>query len=339
MLSLNISNALPDGFLDCAPCDLHRLFAGPSLIELPGRSQPPLFVSVLLHGNEDSGLRAVQQILRNYSGKTLPRAMMLLIGNISAAREGLRRLDSQPDYNRIWPGTLDYAGTAEASAMAEVYERVIGRKAFAAIDLHNNTGLNPHYSVVCSLDAPTLQLASLFSRIGVWFRGVPGTQTVSFAGKVPAIAAECGQPQVPANATAAANLVEAALSLAEFSENSVRHSALDLYHTLAVVRVRSDVSLSFDGDAAELCLDETIDHLNFRELRAGARFGETSHPLPLHAVDEDGRDVSAEYFETDGGILRLRRDAMPAMLTRNEQIVRQDCLCYLMERMKFGQDC
>jgi len=333
MADLTIRNSLPDGFLDCAPNDLHRLFSGPTMIELPGHRESPLFVSVLLHGNEDSGLIGVQQLLKSYSGKTLPRSLMLLVGNVSAAKEGLRRLEGQPDFNRIWPGTPEHAGTPEAKAMAKVHDRIIERKAFAAIDLHNNTGLNPQYGVVCSLEARTLQLASLFSRIAVWFRGMPGTQTASLADKVPAIAAECGQPGVRANADAAACLIEAALNLSEFSNHSVRCEDLDLYHTLAIARVRSDVTFSFDNEYADLRLDRALDHLNFRELGAGVRFGKTDHPMPLDVVDEDGRDVSADFFTTDGGVLCLRRNAMPAMLTRDEHIIRQDCLCYLMERI------
>lgn len=330
---LTILDELPEGFLDCSPPDLHRLLPGPTLIELPGRRATPLFVSVLLHGNEDSGLIAVQQILKAYSGKTLPRALMLLVGNVAAARHGLRCLDGQPDYNRIWPGGPDHTGTAEAMAMAQAHDRVIEREAFAAIDLHNNTGLNPQYGVVCDLDARTLQLATLFSRIAVWFRGMPGTQTASLAGKIPAITAECGQPSVPANAESAARLVEAALNLAEYSGQPVRPEDIDLYHTLAIVRVRPEVTISFGGENADLRFDPKLDHLNFRELEAGTVLGKTNQTMPLDVVDEYGCDVSAEFFTTDSGVLRLRRNAMPAMLTSEEQIIRQDCLCYLMERV------
>ena len=181
MTGLTVLDALPEGFLDCSPRDLHRLFSGPTIIELPGRRQPPLFVSVLLHGNEDSGLEAVQRVLRARAGHTLARGLVLLIGNVAAAREGVRRLTGQPDYNRVWPGTLDHIGTPEAKAMAQAHELMLSRPVFAAIDLHNNTGLNPHYSVVCSLDARTLHLATLFTRTAVWFAGMPGTQTASLA--------------------------------------------------------------------------------------------------------------------------------------------------------------
>ncbi|MEF8708104.1 MAG: hypothetical protein V5B38_04150 [Candidatus Accumulibacter propinquus] len=62
---LTVLDTLPEHFLDTPARELHRLLPGPTLIHLPGRRQPPLFVSVLLHGNEDSGVVALQSVLRH----------------------------------------------------------------------------------------------------------------------------------------------------------------------------------------------------------------------------------------------------------------------------------
>lgn len=330
---LAILDALPDGFRDCGARDLHRVLDGPTLIELAGERGPPLFVSILLHGNEDSGLGAVQRVISDYQNRPLPRSLMLLVGNVEAACHGLRRLDGQPDYNRIWPGTPNHGDTTEARIMAEVHARVVERRAVAAIDLHNNTGRNPHYAVVCNLDPPTLGLAALFSRRAVCFRGIPGTQTASFAGLITAITAECGLPGEAANAEAGARLVDAALNLDELPDGSSEGAALDLYHTLGVVRVREDVSFGFGAGEAELRFDPALDENNFRELKPGTVLGETDHHMPLRMIDEAGHDVAEHYFETSGGKLRLRKLTVPAMFTVEPGIVRQDCLCYLMERL------
>lgn len=332
-MQLTIRDDLPPGFLDAEARDLWRLFDGPALIRLPGRRMPALFVSVLLHGNEVSGLQGVQQVLRRRLAHGLPRGLLLMVGNVAAAREGLRRLDGQPDYNRVWPGAPADGHSPEAAAMAQAHALIRREGAFAAIDLHNNTGLNPHYGVLCSLDPRSLYLATLFSRTAVWFRGVPGTQTASLAGMLPAIAAECGQPGAPANAAAAARVVEAALDLAEFPAHPVRHQDIDLFHSLAVVKVREEATMSFAGEPADLRFDPALDHFNFRELAAGTVLGRTDHAMPLVAVDEDGRDVTARFLAAGEGTVRLRQAAMPAMLTRDARIVRQDCLCYLMERV------
>jgi len=330
---LAILDSLPAGFLNCRANDLHTMFDGPTLIELSGAREPPLFVSILLHGNEDSGLGAVQRVFERYHSQTLPRSLMLLIGNVAAARSGLRRLDGQADYNRNWPGAPDPDAHGETRIMAEVHARVVASGAIAAIDLHNNSGRNPHYAVVCSLDSRTLGLAALFCRRVVLFRGVPGTQTASFAGLIPAITAECGLAGEADNAEAAARLVDAALNLDELPDGVGVGAPLELYHTLGVVRVREDVSFSFDAEPEDVRFDPALDERNFRELSAGTVLGETDHLMPLRMIAEDGSDVANDYFETAGGQLRLRKHAVPAMLTSDSRIVRQDCLCYLMERL------
>ncbi len=332
-------NTLPEGFLDLPARELHRLLPSPTLIHLPGRRTPELFVSVLLHGNEDVGLVAIQDVLRKHAGRELPRAVSVFIGNVSAAREGLRRLDDQPDYNRVWPGTQDHAGTPEHAVMSRVRDIMAERGLFASIDIHNNTGLNPHYSVVNQLDPATLHLALLMSRTVVWFRGPPGSQTAAFTPLCPSVAVECGKPGNPANEAAAARFIEACLHLTEFPAHGVRESDIDLYHTLALVKMRPDVSFGFGDAAAEVNFDAQLDHQNFVELGAGISFGDTRHAMPLTAHNEAGQDVADDLFDTRDGQLRLRRPAMPAMLTLDARVVRQDCLCYLMERVPFERVC
>ncbi|AOL23926.1 Succinylglutamate desuccinylase / Aspartoacylase family protein [Erythrobacter litoralis] len=330
---LNHRTDLPAGFLDARAGELAGLLGGPTLIELPGERQPPLFVSILMHGNEDVGLGAIQRVLRGYCDRPLPRALMLLVGNVAAAAGGVRRREGQPDYNRVWPGTLDHVGTAEARTMAEVHERVIARGAFAAIDLHNNSGRNPFYSVICERTPEVIALATRFARRAVLFRGVPGTQTASFAGRIPAMTAECGKPGSSAHEDAAARFVADVLASGTLSPGPP-DGALDLYHTLGVVRVRPEVSLSFAGEAADLVLESDIDRLNFLPIRAGQVLGRARQPMPLTMIDEAGRDVADEFFAVEDGELRLARAVTPAMLTGDPRIVRQDCLGYLMERLE-----
>jgi succinylglutamate desuccinylase len=85
----------------------------------------------------------------------------------------------------------------------------------------------------------------------------------------------------------------------------------------------------------DIVFDQMLDRRNFRELEAGEVFGHSRHALPLVAIDEAGHDISAEYFAVMRGRLRLARPTMPAMLSSSELAVRQDCLCYLMERLPF----
>ena len=333
MTSLCVTSSIPEGLLDASARDLHRVLDGPTLIELDGGEGAPLFVSGLMHGNEDSGLVAIQKVLRNLSPNTLSRPLMLLIGNVAAARHGLRRLEGQPDYNRVWPGCVDHQGTDEARIIAEVHQRVVKRGAFAAIDIHNNTGRNPHYAVVCVEDKRVMALASLFAPLAVLFRGLPGTQTASFSGLIPALTVECGQSGNDANAQRAASLIEAVMSL-ESLEACEEPQDLTLFHTLGQVRVREDVALGRHNSQPYVALDEDIDLHNFKHLPSGFSFGQTNHPMPFEVEDEAGLDVAKDFFQRDGSDVKLIRSVVPAMLTKQERVIRQDCVCYLMEELR-----
>ncbi len=189
-------------------------------------------MSALLHGNEDVGLRALQHVLKRFGDATLPRALSFFVGNVSAARRGLRHLGGAPDYNRVWPGTPDVQ-LPEAAIMRRVCESMAARDVFASIDLHNKTGLNPHYACVNRLTPEFLQLASLFSRTVVYFRQPLGVQSAAFAPLCPSVTCECGRTGDASGVAAAADFIEAALHLDAIPAHPVRHGDVHLFHTVA----------------------------------------------------------------------------------------------------------
>jgi len=329
---LHIREDIPDGLLDCAVEDLHALLSGPTLIHLPGRREEPLFVSVLLHGNEPAGMQAIQQVLKQYQEQELPRALSIFIGNVSAAASQQRRLDGQPDYNRIW----GEGQTPEHAMAAEIVAQMQERNVFASIDVHNNTGLNPHYGCVNKLDHRFFRLATNFSRTVVYFTKPEGVQSGAFAELCPAVTLECGQPEQEYGVKHAAEFLDTVLNMARFSDRQVPEHDINLFHTVALVKVPETVSFSFDADAdADLCFETDLDHMNFRELTAGTVFGQVKEgaAVRLEATDEKGDDCGAHYFSVEDGLLQLKQAVMPSMLTLNEKVIRQDCLCYLMERL------
>ena len=330
---LHIRNDMPDGLLDCAVEDLHKILKGPTLINLPGRREEPLFVSVLLHGNEPVGMQAMQQLLKRYIDQELPRALSFFIGNVSAAEKKQRRLDGQPDYNRIW----GEGKTPEHAMAAEIVAQLQARNVFASIDVHNNTGLNPHYGCVNKLDHQFLRLATNFSRTVVFFTKPEGVQSSAFAELCPSVTLECGQPEQAYGVKHAAEFLDTVLNMARFSDRQVPEHDIDLFHTVALVKVPEDVSFSFDEkDNADLCLEQDIDHMNFRELTPGTVLGQVKSGavIQLEAMSEEGEDRGAHYFSVEDDLLQLKQAVMPAMLTLNEKVIRQDCLCYLMERLE-----
>ena len=327
--------ALPAGLLDLPAARLAEVLSGPTLIHLPGRHTPPLFVSVLLHGNEDTGWLAAQSVLKKYADTELPRALSLFIGNVEAARAGLRRLDGQPDYNRVWPGSEE-AHPAERAMMQQVVDAMRDRGVFASLDIHNNTGLNPHYACVNRLDSAFLHLATLFSRIVVYFIRPRGVQSAAFAELCPAVTVECGKPGTPGSVEHAADFMEACLHLSEFPQHPVAPHDVDLFHTVATVKVPEQVSFGFAAPAADINFLLELDHFNFRELTHGDLWGrvQAGSAARLQVLDEHGADIGDRLFDYQQNEIKLRRPLMPAMLTRDERVIRQDCLCYLMERIK-----
>jgi hypothetical protein len=326
-------NEVPAALLDIPATELHRLFPEPALLHIDGANPAPLFVSVLLHGNETSGLAVVQALLRRYAGRVWPRSVAFFFGNGQAARQGLRRLDNQPDFNRIWPGG-DLADCAQTRLARGVYEEMAGRGVFASIDVHNNTGLNPCYSCVERLDADTLGLAALFAPLAVYSLYPKGTQTGAFAKVCPSLTLECGQPNDAAGIAKAVAFIDACLRLSAIPPAP----SLDLFQSLAQVTVREGVRFSFADANADLVLSGELDRLNFTEIKPGTVFGRIAklQPgalLPLIARADDGSDVAAEFFALEQGWLVLRKPVMPCMLTLDERVIRQDCLGYLMERI------
>ncbi|MDA3935189.1 MAG: hypothetical protein PF630_12820 [Gammaproteobacteria bacterium] len=58
---------------------------------------------------------------------------------------------------------------------------------------------------------------------------------------------------------------------------------------------------------------------------------DTSGARYVLALDSHGHDFTDEYFSFEHGELRTQREIIPSMLTLDERVISQDCLCYLME--------
>lgn len=332
---LKQADNLPESIFNIPVSQLHSLIPEPTLFHLKGKRPETLFVSVLLHGNEPTGFLAVQKILQKYQNQCLPKNLSLFFGNTQAAQVNQRRLETQPDYNRIWPGTT-LAESAETIWAEHICAVMRERGVFASIDVHNNTGLNPHYACITKLDPAFLQLASLFGRLLVYFTHPKGVQSGAFAEFCPAVTLECGRPDQPYGIEHAFQFIDSCLHLHEVPAHPLAPRDVDLFHTVAQVCVAEHVDFSFTDASASLCLDLELERLNFTEIHPGTIFGRfKGNQMPLIAKDNNGQAITEQFFRLQDGELELTKPGMPAMLTLNEQVIRQDCLCYLMERLRF----
>ncbi len=328
--------SLPPDLLTVSADQLHRLIGGPSLIHLPGRRQPPLFVSVLLHGDETTGFEAVQDVLRQFDIESksdgLPRALSIFIGNTAAAHRRIRRLEDQPDFNRIWSGDL-YGDCPEKTMITEVTETMKHRGVFASVDIHNNTGRNPHYGCVNVLDLKTLALAGLFSETVVYFRSPAEVQSITFSEFCTAVTVECGQAGEVDGVLHATDYLCRVLELEDLDQSTASKPA-SLYHTTAIVKVPRECTFTFDvkDKSADIVINQSLESRNFQELEAGTHIATIRNGSgSLRITGEDNRDLADQFLANEQGHVTIKRAVTLSMFTTNVTAVRQDCLCYFME--------
>ena len=228
--------------------------------------------------------------------------------------------------------------TAEHLMAEQIVTTMRARKPFASIDIHNNTGINPHYGCVNSIDNQFLWLATHFSRTVVYFIRPKGVQTGAFAEFCPAVTVECGQPGQRYGVEHAAEFLNALIHLAVLPDKPVPAHDIDVFHTVAIVKVPEAISFGFTAGESDCQIQfiHDLDHMNFRELSPRtilADLKDDSESIRLEVIDDDGQDRWDDFFEIRDEQLCTVQPVMPSMLTLDERVIRQDCLCYLMERM------
>ena len=334
---LNEMSHLPDEFLSAKAEDLQEILKAPTLFHLEGINPQPLFICTLLHGNETTGFYAIQRLLKKYQDKPLPRAISLFVGNITAAKENQRRLDTQDDYNRIWPGS-HHSDSAEKDMMQIVTNIMQKKKPFASIDIHNNTGRNPHYGCINILNPHGLILASKFSNIAVYFTDPKGVQSSAFSDFCPAVVLECGQASDKSGEEHALAYLETILQLDNLSSQNSNN--LKLYHTIARVTIPKTVAIgnSIASKACDIFLNEQLEDKNFHQLQPGTEFASlNSNKEQLIIVNSESHEnITDEYIARDKDKLRLKKPITLAMFTTSEKAIRQDCVCYFMEELHIG---
>ncbi len=324
-------DSLPPGFLEAEHHELDSILPGPSLIKIPGEDSSFLFLATLLHGNEPTGLQAIQKLLKKYEGQTLPRGLILLIGNVKAARDNLRRFPEEPDYNRIWQG-----GNGPEGKWAEkILDRLKQENLIAGIDIHNTSGKNPHYACINRLSSPFVNLAKMFSQTLVYFTSPKEVLSNALAEFCTAITIESGVPGDPYGVQHVYEFLEKCFQLKQIPSTGC--DDLYVYHSVARILVPEKSRIGFDPNATgkDFCFIANLDVQNFSELPENSLLGwRYNSGLALSVVDENNQDVAKTYLSYEGNEIRFKRSVVPSMFTTQEKIVHQDCLGYLMERFE-----
>lgn len=308
---------------------------GPTMLHQRGRDRGRTRgLSVLLHGNEPSSIRALHAWLR--SGAMPAVDVVCFVGAVAAARVlpgfAQRVRPGGRDLNRCFRPPWDGEDGAVA---AETLQMLRQAGCESLLDLHNNTGHNPAYGVGTRADAARMNLTALFADRYVVYDLALGALIEATANDFPSVAIECGRAGDPA-ADALAREGLARYLLAERLETrQVRAARMEVFESPVRVAVRPGLRLAF-GDrpatGADLTLLADIDRHNFQPLLPGVPVGflAPAAPWPLDARGADGEDVSRDVFEVVDGLLRTRRGVVPIMMTTDPAIAAADCLFYLV---------
>ena len=322
---------LPEGLLNLKATELHTKVDNHTLMHLSGKISRPLFISILQHGDEATGWDALKDYLLLHAEK-LPRDLCILFGNIEAAAENKRQLDGQPDFNRCWPGkhSLD---NVYSRTMAEVTDHMRALNPFASVDIHNNSGRNPHYAGINRLETAYQNLASLFADTIIYFTSPDGIQSGAFAPFCPAVTIECGL-------SGTADGIEQTHT---FLENLMQQSELEhvpgiaehqkVYNIFSTVKVKPNIEVAFGDNQAQLVFEEDLDYMNFLPVDAGTVIGRVHHStsMPLSVIDQNNNDITERYFAIQDDKLITKQTVIPAMITQSIRAIQLDCLCYLMQ--------
>jgi succinylglutamate desuccinylase len=330
-MKLNIENKLPENFFNLRPNQLHKLWGAPTLIHLEGEKKQPLFISTLLHGNETSGFIALQQLLKDIK---LPRSLILFFGNLEAAEKGVRHLPDQPDFNRIWSGE----DSREKLLAQEVTNIAKGADIWASIDIHNNTGNNPYYACINSLEIPYLSLASLFSKSVVYFNEPHQVQSISFSKFCASITLECGVSGDKVGVEYLVDYLKEILSLDSLEDIQNPMEDIQLYQTVARIKIdpKAHVDFKFSPSSkSDISFIKDLDHLNFKDHAPGETIAYINSPKAIRVINDKDEDVTEKFFKVERGQLKFKTHCTPSMLTKNIEIAKDDSLGYLMEEHQF----
>jgi len=286
----------------------------------------------LQHGNETTAWEALRRVLQQCAG-CLPRSLILYFGNLQAAAQCSRQLPGQPDFNRNWPGT-DLPPHPIQPVLGSIAAWIRAQHPLAAIDFHNNSGANPYYAAVNSQAPEVLGLAALFADIGVYFSYPRGVQAMALLSRCPAITVECGQPGSDEGITHTLQFMHGLLHL-ERLPDAPAAAELSLYHMTTSIVVAEGLRVEFGSGPRDgaLVLRDDLDRLNFTRVPAGTVLGWCQRADALVVRDQQGRAAPNTCIELCGQAFTTTRDWMPAMLSCDRDVIRDDCLGYLMEKM------
>ena len=319
--------SLPQALHTVLPGDLYKVCPDLSLFQLDGRTKSSVVVSVMLHGNEPSGLFALQTLLSSLSAATPYRTLLVLVGNVQAARANVRKLPEGDDYNRIWfPGAH-----ARASAiMAELKKRDV----VACFDLHNTSGKNPLFSILAHMNQRSLELASLMRGPVMYAPWTKGPLNAECGQHFPSVTVELKNYRDTETERHVAEQIAHLLNAPEPFSRDPLSGEIPFVVGVEAIAYRREVALP-KGQRHSFELVDGLDQYNFKAVPEGTVWA-SSDPesyRALQVVGPEGDDVTETYFSFENGRIVSVLPFVPTLLSTDNDAIHQDCIAYMTQPM------
>ena len=329
-MKLNFLDQLPDDLLTKSANELHDYLGGPTVLTIKGEETRKVIISILLHGNEISGWEIMKQWLTNLA-KPPKLTTILLISNTQAAKENLRSIPNELDFNRLWkpndPQLKDH------ELITNFYHKYINDDIEAVIDIHNNNGLNPCYAMCLKNEAyvNAFDLAAGFNHNVISMMLELGTFMEVFAHQHKAVTIECGLPGnregIDLGISYIDKLVNQKLSN---SANSTKHNFLKSRLT-----INPKIKIGFNGEVdGEIIFPHNYaKNWNFNLVKKGTKFAQLKNEInnPILEFNEKNEEIKSTKFTIQNKDVLVNEDFVPIMLVEDYKIIKQDCLCYTLE--------
>ena len=294
--------------------DLHRFLPKATVFDLRWDNVQPFFISTLLHGNETSGWDAVRRFVTDCPDASI----VLFIGNVDAAAQQMRHLPDEADFNRIW---RQQPWHSELARLLDLFDPWCG------IDIHNNSGPNPHYSVVTDTSASTLALAALFSNKVIFTDHTLDILAHAVSSHCPALTVETGTVDDPTSEQRAYDFLKQLNELRRVPETP--KCELETYETIGIVRVEHE-----NGSLENFPrFDESLKRKSFTTLPAGTPFidclpsgWQVKVSDPAHNLD-----LTHDFLEFHESSAFVKREVVMSMFTNTPLLAIQDCVCYFLK--------
>ncbi|GAB5412968.1 MAG: hypothetical protein Cons2KO_05710 [Congregibacter sp.] len=287
----------------------------------------------LLHGNEPSGLMAVQRWLS--LGQTPAVNLLCIVASVHAALAtpifSHRMLPRARDLNRCFKAPFD---DEQGRLAEEILELLRLHRPEAVIDMHNTSGSGPSFGVCTHVDRQHDALTSLFTRRLIVSRIRLGALMEISDERCPTVTIEVGgRLDDEAHALAFDGLCRYADAERVLAADDPPDWGLELLDDPVRLELRDGVTLAYGESPVaghDITLRRDIEHHNFGSVHCDTPLGWINGAVRelFLAINSSGKCALDAVVREDRGVLYPAQSLKLFMITTNAHIAETDCLFY-----------